>query len=515
MVLRVTFPREPERLQQPLRLRGVTFERFAGNGWLRSDEPPRPLRGNTGLVPLPRTNPPDPEYERSYRAELYLEPLDRKHPVLFTPPQTHAVELLDTQFDALRGKPKQVWRTSAGDLTYQAPPATSLHYAVEVVEPLQPAKAQAQLREASGTPPDELLARYTQLPDNLDPRIGALARQLAGAAEGWYDRARAIEAGLRTGWTYSLAGDQDAAQPLQDFLFGKKRGHCEYFATAMALMLRTQGIPARTVHGFAGGIYNPIGRYRMIRQGDAHAWVEVYLPGVGWRTFDPTPPSGQVAPADDGIGLRLRQLADGVNLLWYQWVVEYNLDRQVELIRGMVEVLRGLRSSPTRGVLDGAAAGPAATTAGGAVLPPWAGWLALPVAAVAAGLWWWRKRRARSTRGFDAAIDRAVQRLQAGLGQRGWQRRPAETWLAVAARLPAEADALRPRLQSLAHAYDRARYAAAGPAACRDEVLTAVSAALVALRALPRRARAQSLIAEPTPSGSVSPLKSSAKRRSS
>lgn len=465
VVARVTFPDNPERLQQPLRLRGVSFDTFAGNGWTRPQDEPWPLRGNAGVIRLPRVDEPDPDREISWRAELYLEPLDRQQRVLFVPPQTWAIELLDTRFDYLRGRKKVVLRAQNGDLTYQAPPDTALHYAVQVKEVTDIAAEAKELRQASTQMPAELRDRYTQVPPDLDPRIAKLAGELAGAAPTWFDQAYAIERGLRAGWTYSLAGDQDAQAPLADFLFGKKHGHCEFFATAMVLLLRTRGIPAREVHGFAGGTVNPIGNYRMVRQGDAHAWVEVYFPKIGWRTFDPTPPSGQVAPPDEGLGQQLRQLADSASLLWYQWVVEYDLDRQVEMLRSLGGVLKNLRGdrSMAKWLGQGGTTQEQTDKPRSQLDLPWWLWPALGAAGAVAVLWWWRRGRSGLDGAhLDPAVDRGAHQLQVALARQGWQRQPHETWHGVARRLAGEATQLSTLLDQFATVYDLARYSDQG-----------------------------------------------------
>lgn len=492
VVMRLTFPQHPERLQQHQRLRGVTFDTFAGNGWSRPPQDPKsthPLRWNAGLLKVPRVAPPQRGRDRSWRAEIYLEPLDRDQRVLFAPPQTYGIELLDTKYDFLRGRKKQVMRNADGDLSYVAPADTALHYAVEVVEPLDEAGEADELRRAGRDIPAELLQRYTQLPTDLDPRVAALARQLAGAARNDFDRAAAIEQGLRQGWQYSLAGDQDAQAPLSDFLFGKRRGHCEYFSTSMTLLLRTLGVAARPVHGFAGGAYNPIGGYRMIRQGDAHAWVEVFFPGFGWRTFDPTPPSGQVPDIESGLLQSLRQLADGASLLWYQWVVEYDLERQIETLRsvggwfknlqakGLMDRLTG-RGGPREEVVEEAPAqrqGPPLRwiIAAGAVLL---------LAALALLL---RQRRRERGRGFDPAVDRASDQLAQALQRHGWRRQDWETWRTLALRVGQDDVPVGQALETFAQAYERARYSGQTSAALRQEAVAAGRHAAALAKARP------------------------------
>ena len=95
-------------------------------------------------------------------------------------------------------------------------------------------------------------------------------------------------------YDFSFPKSGGKPNPVEHFLFDSKRGHCEFFSTTMALMLREIGIPSRNVTGFVGGTYNRFGRYYAVREGDAHSWVEAYLddPIRGWVTFDPTPTAG-------------------------------------------------------------------------------------------------------------------------------------------------------------------------------------------------------------------------------
>src|SRR5256714_10660887 len=135
-------------------------------------------------------------------------------------------------------------------------------------------------------------ARYLELPPNLDPRIGTLTRDVIkkSGAKTWYDAAHAIESYLRENYGYTLELKAGGPDPLADFLFNVKQGHCEYFATAMAVMLRTHGIPSRVVNGFQTGDYNGTADVYSVTQRDAHSWVEVYFPETNsWVTFDPTP----------------------------------------------------------------------------------------------------------------------------------------------------------------------------------------------------------------------------------
>ena len=133
--------------------------------------------------------------------------------------------------------------------------------------------------------------RYLQLPEHLDPRIPELARKLADAEPSPYRRASAIQRYLTTQYGYTLQlPSQPPADPLADFLFHRRRGHCEYFASSMAVLLRTVGIPSRIITGFRGAQFNQINSTYIVRASDAHSWVEAFIPGAGWIAFDQLPP---------------------------------------------------------------------------------------------------------------------------------------------------------------------------------------------------------------------------------
>jgi transglutaminase-like putative cysteine protease len=123
-------------------------------------------------------------------------------------------------------------------------------------------------------------------------RIKTLADQVTAKLTNNYDRAMAIESYLRSNYTYTLTPPvpkDGSTDPIGAFLFDSKQGYCEYFATAMGDMLRAEGIPTRLVNGFGSGTYdNKIKQY-VVKESDAHTWVEAFFPGYGWIPFEPTP----------------------------------------------------------------------------------------------------------------------------------------------------------------------------------------------------------------------------------
>jgi len=172
----------------------------------------------------------------------------------------------------------------------------------------------------------------------LDPRIVGLAKTITARARNPYDKAQAIEGYLRSnyGYTLDLSG-APPTDPLAYFLFQKHAGHCEYFAAAMTVMLRSVGVPARYINGFLSGEYNDVGGDYIIRASDAHSWVEVYFPRYGWITFDPTPPG-----SDQPVGLlaHLGMYWDWFQLQWNEWVVNYDFLHQFTLAQGVQRVSR-------------------------------------------------------------------------------------------------------------------------------------------------------------------------------
>lgn len=224
------------------------------------------------------------------------------------------------------GDPQGVWYQVYSRLD---PPARPEDQTQEWAEPLLPLERR----------------HYLELPRSLDPRIDDLARKIVGTEKNPAVEARLIENYLRRNYGYTLElPPSEPADPLSFFLFHRKKGHCEYFASSMAVMLRIVGIPSRMATGFQSGVFNPISGSQLIRTSDAHAWVEAWLPHYGWATFDPTPPDPN--PPRLSVWTRLGFYTDAAEVFWQDWVLNYNLDRQLQLANRMGESSRhvGLHS---------------------------------------------------------------------------------------------------------------------------------------------------------------------------
>jgi hypothetical protein len=196
-----------------------------------------------------------------------------------------------------------------------------------------------ELRSAGQTYPVQISAMYLHLP-NVDPRVAQLAAQVTASAKNNFDKAAALENHLRTRYGYTLQLPRTLAKdPIANFLFERKQGHCEYFASSMAVMLRTLGIPSRVVNGFRTDEFNDLTGNYVVRAKDAHAWVEAYFPGYGWQTFDPTPAGNGGTPQGWG---RAALYVDAMASFWRDWIVSYDTTHQYVLGQAAVNGTRGL-----------------------------------------------------------------------------------------------------------------------------------------------------------------------------
>jgi len=319
-------------------------------------------------------------------------------------------------------------------------------------------------REVSTYPPD-ILKRYLQLPA-IGPRVQALAEQVTASVPSPIDKASAVENYLRMHYGYTLQlPDKTPKDPISNFLFERKRGHCEYFASAMAVMLRSIGIPSRLVNGFSGGEFNDLTSQYVIRESDAHSWVEAYIPGQGWMEFDPTPAAEPYAHTK---WERFLLYIDAMNSFWRDWIVNYDLGHQLKLTqdagRGSRELVSHAQSWAV-GKYEHALAwarrvqgrvGPSAVKW---VLRAFAVFLLLILAAgvprLLATLSRFRVAR-RPERAPQMAASIWYQKMLKILARRGWQKAPAQTPEEFAAAIPDEA--LKQQVTNFTEHYEHARF---------------------------------------------------------
>jgi len=314
---------EPRPSRMVLRLRGTAFDAYDGRAWVRTQAERRAAdRAFPGSDVYPLVRVPDAEKDR--KATFDLESLDP--PVVFLPPHTVALQV---------HVPSQPLLTDA--LTLQRGPEGEVRYIGENARGLRYDAYLARDREVFPEPLSlHDRGRYLAVPSSLPPRVATLAHEWTDALPTDFAKAKAVEEKLRTTYKYDFGSPSGGTkQPVDHFLFESKRGHCEFFSTAMAILLRDVGIPTRNVTGFVGGTYNRFGHYYAVRQADAHSWIEVYIDDPihpGWHTFDPTPPAG-AQPLEDTTGaiVYLRDLVEALSQRWNRYVVGYDLRTQVHL----------------------------------------------------------------------------------------------------------------------------------------------------------------------------------------
>jgi len=183
------------------------------------------------------------------------------------------------------------------------------------------------LRNAEIKMPETVKQHYLQLP-SYSPRIEGLARVIVGDRSTVYDRVQAVEKYLQQNYEYATTDlPEDSRDPVSEFLFEKKKGHCEFFATGMILLLRHLGIPARLVNGFLQGEYNELGDFYVIRQSDAHTWVEVNLNGM-WTSFDPSPRSIPGRFSSWFLWFSPRKIAESITFFWDRYILIFSAQDQ-------------------------------------------------------------------------------------------------------------------------------------------------------------------------------------------
>lgn len=478
-------------------LRGSAFDRYQDGLWSHSGEGERPevarrlrfriiedRRGPLAHPPNDQTvveelpilvpNPIEgfDAYDQTVRGTVILEDIGTN--LLFAPAEPLAVGLSprggvenlyeleltdDRQFAVERRR-----LPGEDDLGLSNRPLGPVRY-VFFSRPTRPTPD--ELRAVGEPPVGAVFEPYLQVSPTLSPEVGELARRIVGDADTRYDKVTAIGTWLGD-LDYTLDQPRservdNGADPLEGFLFDTRAGHCEYFATAMAVLLREVGVPTRNVNGYYGAEWNPVGEFYTVRQADAHSWVEVYFEDLGWVTFDPTPPSGRNAGQNANLFPRLAQAVDALRNAYLGYVIDYDLGTQLAVLEGLGMTERDQERGPPK--------------------INWktlAWWTTLPIALVAVGLGIrWLRRRASL-----APEVAAYKRVLAALSRRGFPRQHDESARRLAERLRADDHAAAGPMATFARLYERLRFGPPRSAQdlealrrAADEVLRAVRSA--------------------------------------
>ena len=449
VVMRVRFPdsiKEPFRLPN-LRWRGLAFDRFDGRVW-ESGVRQRTLlrREASGEFALSRPH----GVGTIVRQEIFLDPIGSD--AVFAAPRALRI---DTSAGA-------VGLDDMGGIVLPAV-STRLQYSVDSeLEATPPRGLRPGPWPVEGSPGP---ARFLQLPP-LPERIRMLAREVTAGSRSPYEAALKLTQYLSSDlFRYTLVlKQQTTLDPLEEFLFVRRSGNCEYFAASLAVMLRSVGIPARVVGGFQRGEWNPYGRYFMVRMKDAHSWVEAFFDGAGWVTLDPSPR----AAAEEALGgpSTWSLYVDAARMRWYRYVINWSLRDQVSVAASMhrsaIEWRGGLAGwrDWARGLPRGMVA--AATVA--FLVAAWTLWRFAP--------------RARG-RVSAVTVPRFYLRALRLLARRGFRRAPAETAREFSRRVEEKAPGMAAALARLTAAYERCRF---GAGALSAEEAAALEASIAALR---------------------------------
>ena len=357
--------------------RGVAFDRYRDGQWSRSVGKAPGTRQTLESYNRPRERRtllwggralPVPEIEElaqtAVKQEIWLDPLDSD--VLFGASNPRIVEYPRS----LRRRKIPVENNDEVRLEH----GSTIHYTVySELDPPNPDELRA-------SPPGPLPAGFeiyvenSQTPQERPPRhpitkrTRDLALRITAPFNNNYDKAVAIQRYLTQNYTYTLQladpGDDEA---VDFFLFDRKKGHCEFFASAFAVLAREANIPTRQVNGFLGGEWNEYQSYVAVRAGDAHSWDEVFFPDGGsfresgrivpsgvWVTFDPTPPANRNQLDRGGTGWRARlgRLMDTLKFQWSKWVIEYDLSSQLALFKGIGSKLKAAAAAVKGAIID-------------------------------------------------------------------------------------------------------------------------------------------------------------------
>ena len=327
----------------------------------------------------------------------------------------------------------------SGEIT--APRSDALRIQVEPTEPPTVLVSERAVTP-SPVPLDEAQREALLTTPPLPARVATLAHELAAGAESPFEKAMALERGVRARTRYARSSPSRAAAiPLDHFLFESRRGHCEHSATALAVLLRYEGIPSRAVVGFVGGRYNPFGGYYTFRRGDAHAWVDAYVDG-SWVRLDATP-SDDAAPSSVA---RALSFADDL------FDASQSLRRNHAADTGVGRHVRELARAAARFVLPRDETAFATVTAAGIALAGFVAWALRGRLRVAAkAVMGARRASRRSPNSLYASLDAAMLSL-------GIPRTPATPPLAHAEALVREGHAKGGEILSLTLRYLDARF---------------------------------------------------------
>ncbi len=320
--MRVRVSGDKTRFPKRFYWRGIAFDHYDGKSWSTANSGTRFLHEDSGGT-FYNVSSSGLQQDQLIRQEFYMEPLDTR--VIFG----------EDRIIKVRGNFGAVTRDSNGTLIGANRPESYDLYS-------RSGFGLHQRTPGAGEIPEHITKYYLQLPGR-SAEMDRLTRKIVGNTQAAKDRVNAVIRYLQTNYRYSTTDLPHAkTDPIAEFLFQKKSGHCEYFATSMVLMLRYLNIPARLVNGFLEGEYNDLGDFYLVRQSDAHSWVEVYLDG-SWVPFDPSPLPKEVS-GSFGSFFNIRKLLDSIQFFWDRYVLIFSAQDQIDAVSSVRDEYRKLGS---------------------------------------------------------------------------------------------------------------------------------------------------------------------------
>lgn len=332
-VMRVSLPQIEEGQTLPFRLywKGLSYNHYDGFRWRADPQRKKHIHLTREYEQVAWFGLSD---DKSELLEQRVELSSSGYEVLFAAHAAQGIEgrFLGLYYDELTGNTQVIYNPYSPNYTVYS----------DISRP-----AAEALEQDGREYPEEILAWYVQTPE-LSERILGLAHEIGTDLSNPYRLAFAVQKYLDQNYAYSLDVRRSTdITPLEDFLFVNKTGHCEYYATSMAILLRVLGVPARVVNGFAQGRWNEYGRFFTVRQSDAHAWVEVYFPSHGWVVFDPTPAAAfgdtyQQFVEQRNFLANVYRYSEYLRAKWNRYVIDFSTLDQADLA---VRAFRASRSA--------------------------------------------------------------------------------------------------------------------------------------------------------------------------
>jgi transglutaminase-like putative cysteine protease len=298
----------PRLAQSQLYWRGTVFNRTDGNKWTRNSQPPSEQTLFKG---------------KTVKQIFYPEPTQSRVLIALDRPLNLEMQRMSRSQDYVF----ELWRTAGRRISYSA-------------------VSQTNGLTAQSNPINRRY--YLQLPEHLPDRVTSLASQITSSGKDDRAKIELLENYFRNGNYRYLTRDLPTGdRALEQFLFDNKQGHCEFFASSFALLLRAAAVPCRLVGGYLGGDYNDLGGYYLVTDAKAHVWVEAYIEGSGWLRMDPSSFAANAGdvwkpPGSPGLKLRITLLLDSFNYNWNRSVISFDFEQQLNIANQIGSRIQGI-----------------------------------------------------------------------------------------------------------------------------------------------------------------------------